>query len=250
MNFFAGLAESAQPEVQPRLPNVPPWEKDRTLAAEKEVLGFHVSGHPLDAHEQTLQRFGVTDIRAAAELADRTEVRIGAQLANVRPRVVNRGKWAGQKMATATLHDKTGSIGAVIFSEPFARHRDAIANDAVVAVTGKVDHARGEPCVVVDRVLVIDELDRHLAARIELELIDRPPAGDLEATMETVESVLRRAAGAANGGRSVEIVLHLETRGKRVALKPHRLRVIPEANLIRTLRDVVGPDHVRVIDRG
>jgi DNA polymerase III alpha subunit len=138
-------------------------------------------------------------------------VKLGGLLTNVRQRVVGKGPRSGQKWATATLGDKTGTLGAVIFSEAFGRHRDLVANDAIVALTGRVDRSRGEPSVIVESVLAVDELDRHLASRIELDLVGGPDDDALEPIMQTLEQTLRGAAG--NGGRTVEVLLHVHDTG-------------------------------------
>jgi DNA polymerase-3 subunit alpha len=247
MNFFGAGEAPAPPELRRALPSVPPWERMKTLASEKETLGFHVSGHPLDLHETRLRRFRTHEAAAAAALPDKTPVKLGGQLTNVRLRVVGKGPREGQKWATATVGDKSGTLGAVIFSEAFGRHRELINNDAIVALTGRVDRSRGEPSVIVDRVLAVDELDRHLAARIELDLVGGPDGEALEAMMQTLEQTLRRAAG--NGGRTVEVLLHVHDGTRRVALKPNRLRVAPQTGLMDELQRLLGPGHVRIVGR-
>ncbi|MHC4428527.1 MAG: helix-hairpin-helix domain-containing protein, partial [Planctomycetota bacterium] len=246
LNFLASMAEEARHDVQHDLPSVAPWDRMHTLSAEKEVLGFHVSGHPLDLHAETLGRWATTSARGCAELADKTEVRLGGILAQVRTRIVRNGRSAGQKMALCSVQDKTGAIEGVIFSDAYARYGDLLANDAIVAVTGRLDRVRGEPSVVVDQVLAIEDLPRHLAGGLELDLVAGPEPEADEMTMQRVERLLRRA-GAANGGRQVGVMLNVLVEGKRVALKPHA--VVPEDALLTGLRNLLGDDHVRVVAR-
>jgi DNA polymerase-3 subunit alpha len=245
MNFFNAAEAPVQVAVSRALPSVPPWDRMRTLTFEKDTLGFFVSGHPLDVYETQLRRFRTHEARSAMALADKTPVKLGGLLTSVRQRVVAKGPRSGQKWATATLGDKTGSLGVVIFSEAFGRHRDLVANDAIVALTGRVDRSRGEPSVIVDSVLAVDELDRHLASRIELDLVGGPDGNALEPIMQTLEQTLRGAAG--NGGRTVEVLLHVHDGDRCVALKPNRLRVAPKAPLLDELERMLGPGHVRLV---
>ena len=247
MSIFQTMASADEPETTRPLPNVPPWERMKTLAFEKDTLGFHVSGHPLDLFEDRLKRFSTHDARGAAELSDKSAVKLGGMLANVRPRVIAQGPRAGQKWATATIQDKSGSIGAAIFSEAYGQFRHLVANDAIVAVTGRLDRSRGEPQVMVDEVIAVDELDRNVAARIELDLVERPGGEPLEPVMQALERTLRAANG--NGGRAVEVVLYVHDAGKRVALRPNQLKVVPEDDLVRTLEEILGPGRVHVVTR-
>jgi hypothetical protein len=65
--------------------------------------------------------------------------------------------------------------------------------------------------------------------------------------MQTLEHTLRGAAG--NGGRTVEVLLHVHDGDRCVALKPNRLRVTPKALLLDELERVLGPGHVRLVGR-
>ena len=38
-----------------KLPNIPDWDEHARLAAEKEILGFFISGHPLEKYQDKLQ---------------------------------------------------------------------------------------------------------------------------------------------------------------------------------------------------
>ena len=50
------------------LPNIPDWEEGERLANEKEVLGFFVSGHPLDKYAEKIRNLsGVISTAEALE---------------------------------------------------------------------------------------------------------------------------------------------------------------------------------------
>ncbi len=251
MSFFGGGPEAAAPSsvaaaTRP-LPQAAPWDHLHTLAAEKEALGFHVSGHPLDLHESIVKRFCTHDVRTAAALADRAAVRIGGVLAGVRTRIVQRGRSTGQKMAIAALQDKGGSIEAVLFSDAYAKHGAHVVNDALVACIGRVDRSRGEVCILVDQVVPLEDLPGRFASRLELDLVEPSGGGDFESTCHRLEDMLRAAAGVTNGHKAVSVQLNLDASGRRVALKPYGLKVIPSDDLLGRLRSVVGRDHVRVV---
>ena len=252
MSIFAA-AESLEPasaKGNRPLPKVPPWDQKVTLGFEKETLGFHVSGHPLDEHEQILEGCCTCTIKALAEQKG-TELTLGGLLSEVRRRIVQRGRSAGEKMAILTLQDKTGSIDAVVFSEPYAKYANCLQVDAVVVLKGKLDRSRDELNFVVDEVIPIDEIENHFATRLELDLVDDSEHEPLEQTMHEIEEVLRGAAAAAqgNGRRGVNVRLLLHTAGKRIALKPHGLRIVPDGQLVQRLGQILSPHRVRLVGR-
>ncbi|MEE8153558.1 MAG: DNA polymerase III subunit alpha, partial [Phycisphaerales bacterium] len=250
MNIFAAAEslDTASEKSDRPLPKVPPWDQATTLAFEKETLGIHVSGHPLDEHEQILERCCTCAIKVLAEHRG-AEVTLGGLLSEVRRRVVQRGRSAGEKMAILTLQDKTGSIDAVVFSEPYAKYANCLQADAVVVLKGKLDRSRGELNFVVDEVIPIDEIEIHFAAWLELDLMDDSEHEPLEQTMHEIEEVLRRAVTEprGNGCRGVNVRLLLHTAGKRVALKPHGLRIVPDGQLVQRLGQILSPHRVRLV---
>src|SRR6185437_7271328 len=64
--IFDGEVSTASAD---ELPNVPDWDENLRLQSEKEVLGFFVSGHPLDKYAEKLRNLpGVVDTATALEM--------------------------------------------------------------------------------------------------------------------------------------------------------------------------------------
>jgi len=259
MNFFGAVAASAHlsasastaPRSERKLPALPPWDQRTMLEHEKEVLGFHVSGHPLDQHDAILRDFCTAGTPQIAELNHDAVIILGGQLTRVRPTVVKNGRSAGEKMAMITLQDKSGSIDGVVFSGVFAKCGAVLTDNAIVMVIGRVDKQRGEPQIIVDQVSPLADAPRLLAGRVEIEFVDEPSSPAQE-QMELVSGLLQRAGASrvSDGGRSAELYLHVVADGQRHSLKSNRLRVIAETSLLESLRDIVGEGRVRVISAG
>ena len=206
MNIFGAAEEdvsSTSHGIERPLPTAPAWEKPQALAFEKDALGFHVSGHPLDEYNRALSRYCTCGMKDVADLRDDAPVVLGGMLAQVRTRIVQRGRSQGQKMAIASLQDKTGSVEIVIFSDVYAKHMAVIHNDSIIAVTGKVDRSRGDLNVVVEKMIPIDELPSHFSSRVDLHL---DPGDDPQAfarTMHDLDDVLRNRRGDNPAGDRV-----------------------------------------------
>jgi DNA polymerase-3 subunit alpha len=220
-----------------------------TLAAEKETLGIHLSGHPLDDYEEALHTFATADTRRAASLANETQVVLGGILTRVRIMLVKTGRSMGEKMAMITLQDKHGSIDGVVFSKVFARDAAGLIDDAIVFAVGRVDTTRGEPQIIIDRVVPAAEAPLHLARRVELGFSDEHAAPTVP-LMQMVAGVLQQAAASPGRARPVDLVVEVRTEGRRVRLRPGRLRVVPDSMTLERLRDLVGDENVRVVGGG
>ena len=152
-------------------------------------------------------------------------------------------------MAILSLQDKRASLEAVVFSDAYKEYGHVLRTDAVVALRGRVDHSRGDLNLVVDQVIPIDELANHFATRLELDFLDDPAHEPLEQTMHRIEEVLRSATGAprGNGRTGVDVRLLLHTTGKRIEMKPHGMRIVPDGPLIQQLGQILSPRCVRLI---
>jgi DNA polymerase III alpha subunit len=149
-------------------------------------------------------------------------------------------------MAIAGFSDKTGSVDIVLFTEPYAKFAELLVNDAIVALVGRVDHSRGEPNVIIDEVIPIDQIDNHLAGRMDLEIIDEPGRAPIREVMLRVDETLREAK--TTGERSVDVLLHVLDGDKTITLRPNRLKVVPDSDLVDRLKQMLGPQHVRLVD--
>ena len=66
---LAGLFENGNGhKSHDDLPNTPDWDENERLQSEKEVLGFFVSGHPLDKYAEKLRNLNVVDTATALEM--------------------------------------------------------------------------------------------------------------------------------------------------------------------------------------
>ena len=237
-------------EAAIELPEVPlrkadPWSRAESLAFEKEALGFHVSGHPLDEWRPWIAEFCNARACDVAELPEGAAVLLGGTVAQCRVLPTRKG----DRMARVRLEDQTGVVDVIAFPEVFSRHAELLSGDRIVIVVGFVDRSRGEVQVLADRVLPIEEAPIHLATRIDLLLDtanDEGPSPD--ATLRMLHGILKQASSsvAALRGRPVEIGLSIGLGREAVSLAPRGMRVVAEPGLLSRLEEMLGPGHVRV----
>ncbi len=230
------------------LPSVTPWTQPETLHNEKEVLGIHVSGHPLDEHDGQLEAWCSDNVVTLRDVGEGKEVVVGGILSAVRITVVRNGRSAGQKMAILTLQDRVGKIEAVIFSDAYQKFAHLLQQDAVVIIVGRIDRSRGELQVIVNRVTSIQNASLYLSKRIELTFNDRVSSGGAKGQMEMVSGLIKQAGASkvSLGATPVDVLIHINT-GNHVATLRSQQRVVVEPKLVQQIGDVIGRDNVRVV---
>lgn len=115
---------------------VVPWTRHETMSYEKELLGFYVTGHPLDAYAAGIAAGDYETIMSLAELADRAPFRIAGALTQVDRKFT---KKEGKPFAVVWLEDLTGALEVVIWNDVYSRIADALAPGKVIAIQGAID---------------------------------------------------------------------------------------------------------------
>src|SRR5260370_4400830 len=103
-----------------RLQSVPEWEEHQRLASEKEVLGFFITGHPMEKYREKLEDFRALSADAIGAMTSGTghdELYTAGIVSNVR--VMKSRK--GEPYAQALLEDMTGTVDAIVFPEAYRR---------------------------------------------------------------------------------------------------------------------------------
>ncbi|HRQ76391.1 MAG TPA: DNA polymerase III subunit alpha [Phycisphaerales bacterium] len=255
MNFFLAAQADDRAKVakaERPLPSVKPWDEKTTLGHEKEVLGFHVSGHPLDRHEPMLRQFRTASIAQLAEMQNDQPVVLGGILTRVRLTMVKQGRSAGEKMAIIAIADKTGSIEGVIFADLFKECAHLLLDDAVLYMVAKVDRSRGEPQIKVEHVYRPEDAPRYLARAVEIDFIEDAGGDSVESQMAMAAGLLKQAGAArtVNGGVPVDVLLNLYAEGKCIRMRAGRMKVIADPSLIDRLRELLGQPRVRIVPGG
>ncbi len=119
-----------------RMPNIPEWEGLDRLGYEAEAIGFHLTGHPLDAYAGALRRLGVVASNGMEARVQNGGARI--KLAGVVVNTKERITRSGSRMAWVRLSDGGGSFEVTCFSEVLGRAREVLVAGNAVLVTADV----------------------------------------------------------------------------------------------------------------
>ena len=97
------------------LPNVPDWTDAEKLANEKEMLGFYVTGHPLDAWIDKVCELGKQNSETLEGLEKGADVAICGMITSIQRRRNKEGKpWA-----MFQLEDKLGAVECMVFTTQY-----------------------------------------------------------------------------------------------------------------------------------
>ena len=133
------------------------------LTGEKEVLGFYITGHPMQKYSQKLLELGTVLSSGLAELPAGKEISIGGVLTSVK---VSRSK-RGDLWASGSLEDLEGKVDLLVFPEAYKRVNELLKPDTILLVKGKVQVEEGSaPRVNVAELRLLEKAEPALASAV------------------------------------------------------------------------------------
>src|SRR5215471_16599141 len=162
--LFGVFADASQNGADSdRLPDVPDWDEHQRLASEKEVLGFFITGHPLEKYREKLEDFRALTAEAIGAMTSgtgRDEVYAAGIISNLR--VLKSRK--GDLYAQAMLEDMTGSVDAIVFPEAYKRLQAILKQEIPMLVRCSIRVEEGSnPKVAISQLTPLEEAQPKLA---------------------------------------------------------------------------------------
>jgi DNA polymerase-3 subunit alpha len=128
--------EMPAPASKPSSHRVIPWTEHEKMSYEKELLGFYVTGHPLDAYAKVLVEGKYQTIASLNELPDRASFKIAGAIVQVEKKFT---KKEGKPFAVVFLEDLTATLEVMLWNEVYATVAEALVLGRVLAVQGTLD---------------------------------------------------------------------------------------------------------------
>jgi DNA polymerase III subunit alpha len=234
--FLAGPNElqSSQPSQASDLPEADDWSEEQQLAGEYSVLGFYISGHPLDKYAGRLKDLNAAELATMEGRKHNEEIVVAGIIVQIRPMRSRRGaRWA-----ILTLQDRTGVIEALVFPEAFGKLEAILKSNTPLLVKGRVAVED-----VGTRLIVAD-------ARLLDQLADRPPSllrvrMDLSTVNTGALDQLKELFARRPGRCRVAFEL-IKDDGSAATLDAGSA-VLADRELVERVREICGTDSVALV---
>jgi DNA polymerase-3 subunit alpha len=112
------------------------WSDHEKLSYEKELLGFYVSGHPLDAYANVIAAKNYRPINSLGELDDRAPFKIAGAIVQVEKKFTRK---EGKPFAVVWVEDLTDMLEVVVWNEVYLKVSDSLAAGRVIEIRGTLD---------------------------------------------------------------------------------------------------------------
>jgi DNA polymerase-3 subunit alpha len=232
-SLFAGDShEGVAPAIDD---SVPPWPEEDRLRAEKEALGFFLTGNPLAPFEARLRALTSHSTRELRE-GFQGEATVGGLVTRIKRAKIKSGPNAGKVMGRFVLEDLSGSLNVTLFVDALRKYEALLVEDAALVVRGTVRERGGEHELSAEELIPLERAARRLVTGVRVAL----PGEASKGLLVQLRDLLADHPGEA----SVKLVIRAGS-GEAVEIEAgERLRVDYTAELAAALERLVGVGNV------
>ncbi len=229
---FASDAGGAAVEMNHsvQLRNIPEIDERIRLQHEKELIGYFVSGHPLDAYEPDIQCFADFSITRIDQAEDGQICNFVGMISKITPKVDRNGG----NMAFVEISDSGNTVEAIFFKDSYEKNRQHIIIDNVLMLRGRVQERNGEKKILANDTMPVAAMREKRTERLELRL-------DYEAAQNGLIDKLAALLKAEPGDKPVSLIVVTKERETELRIDlSGRIKVRLTDNLIKSLHRTTG----------
>jgi DNA polymerase-3 subunit alpha len=246
-SLFGGPADApTKDSAAPVLPNLPPLSDSERLTREKEILGFYISGHPLEPFRLECELFATHTVSQLGKWTDQP-IALGVVVTAIKRQISKR---SGAEFARLTVEDFSGSSEVLVFPEAWTMLADRVKADVPVLLKGSYsrrDQDAENPTFIVESLSPLVEL--RLTGQVALA-IDLQAGSDLvPEIMQDVRAVVETHSTAAGASPPLEVQWN-DGNGTRARFRSRSLKIAASQAALSDLRALLGVDRVRLVRGG
>lgn len=239
VNLFGGASGGGVLQ-EPKLKPVPKWSSIERLNKERELIGFYLSGHPLNKYKEDIRLFGKQNLsdETLSRLQHESELRFIAIITSKRQAVDRKGR----PIAFLMVEDLYSSLEIAVFSKEFDKFAPLIEVDNVVYITGKYTKRERGNSMIVTNMERIENLREKNQDKLRLKLnikTEHLNSADLN-QMETLFELNK-------GTTIVKLAVYSKEAKGPIRMNVRNYVVEPTDELLKGLRNVLGDESVELV---
>ena len=231
-NLFTGGNSSTY--SYPPLPNIDNWDDKEKLNNEKEVLGFYLSGNPLEEHLDILTNF----------------TNIG--IINSDQRKFSKYKVGGRIFDVKILYDKKNNPWSIsrlecynglivelfIFNDSYVKYKDFLIKDNIVYCEGEPSNKTDDDAfkIIIKKIFDISYINEKLINNINVKI-------NFEINDDSIIDKLYSVGNQFPG--DCHLILHVaNNKGRYDKIKSTNILISNDSECLKYLKDTLGHENV------
>ncbi len=223
-----------------QIPDIPEFDWDEKLKSEKELLGFYVSGHPLQPKADLLRTFA-TPILKLPEFGDNTTVRLAGMVLSY---VVKYSKTTNKPFGVLQIEDLDANCECMLYESalPLLAKNGVTTNPGdgvILEATVRRNPDSERPRLIVERIHPLDAAPEEYSEELYLHVYQK------DVTSATVKELAELCRKAPEG--KTKIIVCVVTDKDEVVFVESNLRPITVSRgLLHRFDETLGVDRYRI----
>jgi len=249
-SLLGGNDDVASVQAPRVLPNLAPLAESERLTREKEILGFYISGHPLEPFRMECELLATHTVSELGKWTDQS-VSLGVVVTAVKKQISKR---SGAEFARLTVEDFSGSSEVLVFPEAWTMLADRVKTDVPVLLKGSYsrrDQDVENPTFIVESLTPFVEMRLTGQVAVSIDVAANGVGVGVGGTltpdvMRDVRAVIDSHATSHEASPALEVQWS-DSSGMRARLRSRTLRIAASQAALTDLRALLGPDRVRLV---
>jgi len=238
--LFGVFADETAQQASDALPNVPDWDEHTRLSAEKEILGFFITGHPMEKYKEKLTDLGALSTEEIAGMKKSTNKDENITTAGLISGLRVAKSRRGELWAQAALEDMWGKVELLVFPEAYRKLAEKVKLEVPVLIRGGVRIEEGaNPKVTANEIIPLDEARVPLPKALRIRI---PLGSATGSTVDALHALCSERKGEA------KVLFDVEREGDfMVVMEAEGYNVMPDRAFMGRVEELCGRGSVRVI---
>jgi len=225
---------------KPKLPAVDKFTEIEKLKIEKDVVGFYISGHPLDQFKIEIDSFCTCPVEGIENYKNKV-----IHLAGIIVKTSERLTKKGQPFGLFSIEDFNGTIDMAIFGEDYLKNKHFLVMGNFLYLTGRVEERYNQPGLWEFRPKafhLLTEIRNELSKEIELQV-------DATQINAIIVDDLERIVKEYHGKCLLKLVLYDTEEKIKIDLMAKKYLVDPSNSFFKEVADIDGVN-AKIISSG
>lgn len=234
ISLFGGSDVSAQQSY--KILARPEWNEKTRLSYEKEILGFYISGHPLNRYRNDLDVFITGHVADLHERKHGGTVHVAGIVTSRKDMTTKRG----DRMAFVVVEDLTGTIEVSLFPDVFREAAPLLDAEEPLLIRGELECGEQSAKLIAKEVASLSKMRAEKAKEVRLKL----PVTALEhGHFEQLKAILEKHKGHC----ATYLELTIPGRSETLLRLPDAWKIFPSEDMIESLERLFGenPTYLR-----
>lgn len=221
--------------TEPQLPaKIEPWGMLEQLAREKEVVGFFISGHPLDPYKLIIQHkcnANCAQLKAGLEPFKGKDVTFGGIVTGFE----NRTSKTGNAFGKLIIEDYNGAMELMLFGKDYVEYNKFMVNSLFIYIKAKVQERYNQPGSLelkVQKIELLENVKENIFSTMKIKM-------DINALNEELIANIEAIFNNSQGKCSVEFFVEDPAENMSVKLFSKSRKIAVSTDLMTEL-DKIG----------